>query len=95
MVQVSGLPITGLTTGPNGVQSAVYDHAPDELVFWYSREWPDLSCPAGRVLMLGGGTFTIRQICRRLPESQIDAVEIDPQLLDLERNIFSMNEPIT
>ncbi len=90
-----GLPITGLTTGPNGVQSAVYDHAPDELVFWYSREMASQTVvrQPERVLMLGGGTFTIpANLAERLPESQIDVVEIDPQLLDIAEKYFQYQQ---
>lgn len=91
----NGLPITGLTTGPNGIQSAVYDHDPTSLVFWYTREMAQqtVALDPERVLMLGGGTFTIpTYLAQRLPEAQIDVVEIDPELLDIANDYFQYEQ---
>lgn len=59
----------GLATGPGGIQSGIKLEQPDEPVFWYTRQLADLIAQTShkqRILMLGGGTFTLpAQIAHR------------------------------
>lgn len=91
-----GQPARGLITGPGGVQSAVYADAPNELVFWYTREMARVALEEqpSRILMLGGGAFTLPQyLAKRLPNSQIDVVEIDPELQGISERYFYYKHP--
>lgn len=93
---VGGRPATGLLTGPSGIQSAVYNDGDNSLVFWYTREMARLTLnhEPERILMLGGGAFTLPQfLARELPDAEIDAVEIDPELLDIAIEHFNYDEP--
>lgn len=83
--------IRGLITGPNGVQSGVYLDGDKSLPFWYTQQMAKLTIEAQpkRVLLLGGGTFTMAEyIGRQLPKTQIDVVEIDPALERIAREYF-------
>lgn len=89
-------PIKGLTTDPMGIQSAVYTSGSSEPVFWYNRELARLTLDREpkRVLILGGGAFTLPQyLAERLPESQIDVVEIDPELKKISEQYFHYKNP--
>ena len=91
-----GRPATGLITGPGGIQSAVYKDGSDKLVFWYTREMARIVMEErpSRILMLGGGAFTLPQyLAERLPNSQIDVVEIDPQLRQISEQHFRYTHP--
>jgi hypothetical protein len=87
---------TGLLTGPAGVQSAVYKSGSSEPVFWYNQELARLAVaqkPA-RVLVLGGGAFTLPQyLAEQLPGSTIDVVEIDPELKAISEQYFHYKNP--
>lgn len=89
-------PIVGLVTGPGGIQSAVYKDDSGELVFWYNQEFAriiEARNPA-RILVLGGGAFTLPQyLADKLPNSQIDVVEIDPQLKTISEKYFDYRNP--
>ncbi len=85
-----------LTTGPTGTQSAVYAAGGDSLVFWYTQELARLLLhqQPQRILMLGGGAFTLPQyVAERLPDSQIDVVEIDPGLEWISEQYFHYTHP--
>lgn len=91
----SGDQITGLTTGPGGIQSAVYE-SNDALVFWYTNEMARIAQEGKpkRILILGGGAFTLPQyLSNALPESQIDVVEIDPGLEKISTDYFDFKHP--
>lgn len=86
----------GLVTGPGGVQSAVNVDGTDDLVFWYTREMAQktLEKKPAKILMLGGGAFTLPQyLSARLPGSQIDVVEIDPGLKQISEKYFHYKNP--
>lgn len=92
----TGEVVRGLTTGPGGIQSAVYTDGSDEPVFWYTKTMlaVALAEQPSRILVLGGGAFTLPQaLAQRLPDSQIDVVEIDPQLGDISRQYFGYKDP--
>lgn len=89
-------PVRGLITGPGGTQSAVYQNGSTELVFWYTRQMAELTIreQPKSLLLLGGGAFTLPQyLSERLPNAQIDVVEIDPQLKQISKEYFNYQEP--
>lgn len=88
--------VRGLVTGPSGVQSAVFMDGSNDLVFWYTREMARLALEQQpeRVLMLGGGAFTLPQyLAHALPDAQIDVVEIDPELEPISEQYFGYSQP--
>lgn len=92
----NGRPVTGLTTGPTGIQSATYSDGSNELVFWYTREIARLALEQQpkRVLILGGGAFTLPQyLAEKLLASRIDVVEIDPELRTISERYFHYKNP--
>lgn len=92
----NGREATGLLTGPNGIQSAVYDDNPMDPVFWYTSEMMRLTVDhkPDNILLLGGGAFTIpMQLAEKLPDAMIDVVEIDPKLLDIAEDYFQYSQP--
>lgn len=94
--QYRGETITGLITGPGGIQSAVIKDNPKALAFWYNREIARviLDKRPQRVLVLGGGAFTLPQyLADKLPDSQIDVVEIDPELETISEKYFGFTHP--
>lgn len=89
-------PAIGLATGPGGLQSAVYADGSDDLVFWYTQEIAriTLARQPSNILVLGGGAFTLPQyLAHALPNSRIDAVEIDPQLKWIAEDYFNYRSP--
>ncbi|HEY1085922.1 MAG TPA: fused MFS/spermidine synthase [Candidatus Saccharimonadales bacterium] len=89
-------PITGLVTGPAGIQSAVYDSGSSDPVFWYTQELARLTLEEKpeRILVLGGGAFTLPQyLAEKLPSSKIDVVEIDPGLKEISEKYFHYKNP--
>lgn len=89
--------IRGIATGPNGIQSAVYQDGSDELVFWYTQQMAEiveLAPSKERILILGGGTLTLPQyLAEKYPASAIDVVEIDPELAWIARERFNYTDP--
>jgi spermidine synthase len=88
-------PIIGLTTGPGGIQSAVYTDGSDELVFWYTQTMSELTKAQkpDSVLVLGGGAFTLPQeLALSLPNTTIDAVEVDPALESISKEFFQYRD---
>lgn len=88
--------VVGLTMGPTGIQSAVYTSGHHELVFWYTRELARfaLETKPKNILILGGGAFTLPQyLAEKLPDSQIDVVEIDPELEQISKKYFYYQSP--
>ncbi len=90
-INYNGAAITALSTGPKGIQSAVFTEEKNELVFWYTRYTAELiekQAPE-KVLILGGGAFTLPDIlAERLPDTTIDVVEIDPALESISKEYF-------
>jgi len=92
----SGRLARGLTTGPGGIQSAVYLEGENSPVFWYAKEISRVvkARQPQSVLVLGGGAFTLpEQLGRALPGSQIDVVEIDPGLQAISERYFRYTNP--
>lgn len=89
-------PIYGLATGPGGIQSAVHANGQTDLVFWYTQYAAQLikSMNPDRVLVLGGGAFTLPgYLAEELPNATIDVVEIDPELEKISKQYFHYKSP--
>lgn len=86
-----------LLTGPRGVQSGVNMSNSDELVYWYTQKMAEVveyAPERDRILMLGGGVFTVpRYLAHKYPDTTIDVVEIDPQLAEIARRHFHYDDP--
>ena len=86
-----------LVTGPTGVQSGVFANGSRELVFPYTQTMAEIVAEApkkDRMLMLGGGVFTLPEhLARTYPASQVDVVEIDPELEKIAKNHFNYTAP--
>ncbi|MDR1196825.1 MAG: fused MFS/spermidine synthase [Candidatus Nomurabacteria bacterium] len=88
-----GQPTTDLITGPGGTQSSVYQTGDKDLVFWYTRVLveaiSELPKSPQRILILGGGAYTLPEyLAVNYPDSQIDTVEIDPELAQISQQYF-------
>ncbi len=81
-----------LSTGPGGYQSGITLGDRSQLTFWYTREIASVVSRLQNrdsILNLGGGAIVLPDyLARQYPDSQIDVVEIDPQLIDIARNEF-------
>ena len=89
-------PVNVLITGPTGYQSAVFTSGSNDLIFWYTREMTDIAIKMqpDRILVLGGGAFTMpAYLADKLPKTQIDVVEIDPELENIARQYFRYDSP--
>lgn len=92
----NGRTMRGLVTGPSGIQSGIYLDNSGDLPFWYTQQMTHLMVEAqpSRVLLLGGGAFTMAEnLAQRLPNSQIDVVEIDPALEQISEQYFGYTHP--
>lgn len=93
----NGQSLNALLTGPRGWQSGVYVNQPDELAFDYTRSIAEVVADAphkDRMLVLGGGAFTLPQhFAKTYPSAKIDAVEIDPKLVDIAKEYFHYDAP--
>lgn len=94
---LAGQPARGISTGPNGTQSGIYINDPNKLVFWYTQRMAEVVAQAAnhdRILVLGGGAFTLPQyLATTYPDSMVDVVEIDPELADIARQHFYYKDP--
>lgn len=94
---LAGQPVRGIATGPTGTQSGIYINNPDKLVFWYTQRMAEVVAQApshDRILVLGGGAFTLPQyLAKTYPDSTVDVVEIDPELADIARQYFYYEDP--
>lgn len=85
-----------LTTGPGGAQSGIYIDNPDTLLFWYTQEVARVVATQenkDNILVLGGGAFTLpRYLAKSYSESQIDTVEIDPELENIAKEYFDYKD---
>lgn len=90
-------PIRVIVTGPGGLQSGVYLQGSRDLVFGYTRKMADLVAAVphkDRILILGGGAFSLPEyLGTHYPKSQIDVVEIDPQLPAIAARYFGYQQP--
>jgi predicted membrane-bound spermidine synthase len=86
-----------LTSSPRGAQSAVFSGEPSRLLFWYTQEFSRIAAALPkleRVLVLGGGTFTVpRYLAEKYPEATVDVVEIDPELGRIAAEYFYFERP--
>ncbi len=91
-----GLRVRGIRTGPGSIQSGVDMSGSSTPVFWYTQQLAQLTLDEQpqRVLVLGGGAFTLPEyLGEQLPEATIDVVEIDPDLAPIARNFFYYDDP--
>lgn len=92
-----GREVKALVTGPAGMQSGVFTNGDRDLVFAYTQTMADVVDQAPRkerVLMLGGGVYTLPEhIALRHPDSQVDVVEIDPELERIAKEHFGYTAP--
>ncbi len=92
----NGEQIRGLQTGPRGIQSGVRIDGSSQPVFWYAKELARISLEKQpkSVLVLGGGAFTLPEyLGEKLPDAQIDVVEIDPKLEAIAEDYFYFTKP--
>jgi spermidine synthase len=83
--------------GSRWIQGAVRIGRPDALVLAYVRDmmaWLMLLDPPREILQLGLGAASLTRFChRRMPESRVTVVEIDPDVVDVARQWFGLPEP--
>jgi spermidine synthase len=92
----TGRPLRVMATHPKAVQSSMYLDEPRQLAVAYTRFYqlaghfkPDLK----RVLMLGGGGYSFPKfILAHYPEVLVDVVEIDPEVTELARKYFELQD---
>ena len=90
--------VTALSTGPGGIQSAVWVEGEKDLVFWYTQKMVGIVEKVfdgtGNILIIGGGAFTMPEyLARKFPNAQVDVVEIDPQLAGIAEKYFRFEQP--
>lgn len=92
-----GSDVKMLVTGPSGVQSGVYADGSRNLVFPYTNAMAEVVEDAPkkeRILMLGGGVFTLPEhVANTHPNAQVDVVEIDPKLEQIAKDHFGYSAP--
>jgi spermidine synthase len=85
-----------LFTPPNLVQSAMYLDAPAALALSYTRHYAlawQLLPRARRFLMLGGAGYSVpKYLLRTRADIQLDVVEIDPEITELARKYFALED---
>ena len=88
-------PVRAIATDPFFVQSAIYADS-DELVLEYGKYYhllrhfkPDFQA----TLIIGGAGYTFpNEYLRKYPSAKIDVVEIDPQMTEIARKFFRLEE---
>jgi spermidine synthase len=79
------------------LESGVFANGSRELVFPYTQRMAqvvDQAPQKSRILMLGGGVFTLPEhIALKYPDAQVDVVEIDPALQDIAIQHFGYIQP--
>jgi spermidine synthase len=92
-----GRPARLLLTDPGSCQSGCYLDQPDELIFEYTRFYalgPYLQPGASRILMLGGGGYSIpkwllaEKSALASPGFSLDVVELDPGMTKAAQRYF-------
>jgi spermidine synthase len=85
-----------MTTHPKAIQSAMELDAPKELFLPYSRYYDLVSLfkpdPGGFLILGGGGYSYPKYALDKYPKATIDVVEIDPQVTELARKFFFLEE---
>ncbi|HET9411584.1 MAG TPA: fused MFS/spermidine synthase [Candidatus Saccharimonadales bacterium] len=93
----NGRPVRVLTTDPYSYQSGIYTDGSKDIVFDYAKRIAELTNAAPRkdkIAILGGGAFTLPEaLGKAYPQSQIDVVEIDPQLPEISKKYFNYDQP--
>ncbi len=83
--------------GSRWVQGAMRIARPDALALAYIRDmmaWLMLLDPPREILQLGLGAASLTRFChRRMPESRITVVEIDPDVVAVARRWFGLPAP--
>lgn len=83
--------------GSEWVQGAMRISNPDALALAYVRDmmaWLMLLDPPAEILQLGLGAAALTRFChRRMPESRITVVEIDPDVVRVAHDWFALPEP--
>lgn len=96
-IKYGGRPVTAISTGPGGLQSGVYRDGSNELAFSYTRTIArtiELAPAKKNILIIGGGAFTLPEyLAKQYPDSQVDTVEIDPELPGIAAQYFNFNQP--
>jgi spermidine synthase len=81
-----------LVTDPGGYQSGIRTDGNKDLVFGYTQRMADAVAAAPKkdtIAILGGGVFTLPEyLATAYPDSQIDVIEIDPQLEQIAKDYF-------
>jgi len=88
-------PIRAIATDPFFVQSAIFEDS-DELVLEYGKYYhllrhfkPDFQ----NTLLIGGAGYTFpRDYLSKYPTAEIDVVEIDPQMTEIAKKFFKLQE---
>lgn len=92
----TGGAIRAIATGPSAVQSGVYETRPNDLAFWYTQQLAGVVAASPQrkdILVLGGGAFTLPgYLADTYPESTVDVVEIDNELLAISREHFNYRD---
>ncbi|MFA5926702.1 MAG: fused MFS/spermidine synthase [Patescibacteria group bacterium] len=94
--EISSRNVRTIAFVPGEAESAMYEDNPDELVSDYTKFFriagflkPDQK----RTLLIGGGTYMYpRDYLKQFPESEMDVVEIDPEMTDIAKKYFSFKE---
>lgn len=85
-----------LSTGPKGFQSAVFLGV-DDLAFGYTKKMAEVVEQLPKkdsLLILGGGAYTLPDyLANEYPNTQIDVVEIDPELENIATQYFQYSQP--
>ncbi|WP_374280419.1 fused MFS/spermidine synthase [Desulfovibrio sp.] len=98
----NGRAVRLIATDPGYSQSGMYLDAPDELYFRYTQFYalgPHFVPEANRVLMLGGGGYSVPKwlLSEKSPlskpaEARVTVVELDPAMTDTARRWFGLRD---
>ena len=98
----NGRAVRLMATDPGYSQSGMYLEAPDELYFRYTQFYalgPHFVPGASRVLMLGGGGYSVPKwlLSEKSPlakpaEARVTVVELDPAMTDTARRWFALRD---
>lgn len=94
--QKSNRPVRALVNDPSGMQSAIFIDNDNDLVFDYLKYYrlaPHFNPEIKTALMIGGGAYTYpRDFLKRNPDTKIEVVEIDEELLGLAKKYFNFQD---
>ena len=87
-------PVLGMNTDPFGTQSAMFLNDKNKLVFDYLKFFrlaDHFKKDLKHSLVIGGAAYSFpREYLRRHPDSQLDVVEIDPQMTQIAKKYFNL-----